>query len=492
MSITSIGINDDGFNISTGINLAYVDTSQPPSTYKYRILVELTYQTSLASIVLPTTKTISFSQQVNEDGNVIFNLSEIFQSIVTPQITPNSKEDAPTTSAPNQYSSIHTLPYKQSDASKIFSFGILGAEGGMNAFRGVAGYIDLKFWEYYSTTENGIPAKQGASTDKVMHMFWGRANESDGVVIDFDDYKLWDSGGKFLSSNHIEINGFPTIYLGKNDYHTIAFLNRNEINHLSQPYKFVVTYYNSADNPIGTLSMENLSASGGAYPSSPTTDPPIYEAFYLFMGCGLENLEKLDTSESAYTGDLPSEVVGGLDNIAYYYIRAQNSVSAQFSKIYRFNIVDYCDRYEQSRLAYMNRFGAWDYITLNKEKTSELKVKREYITKPLINQATSLAGYGDVYMEGSYPPEVAKQGKMTTLVRPEEKLTLFTDNLEDYEIEQIKDLMMSPQIHLLDGANAKALILETSSMKLKDEKNTGLYNYELRFAYASPKYRTTN
>jgi hypothetical protein len=44
---------------------------------------------------------------------------------------------------------------------------------------------------------------------------------------------------------------------------------------------------------------------------------------------------------------------------------------------------------------------------------------------------------------------------------------------------------------LLDGDNAKALILETSTMKLKREKNRGLFQYELKFSFANPKFRTT-
>ena len=139
----------------------------------------------------------------------------------------------------------------------------------------------------------------------------------------------------------------------------------------------------------------------------------------------------------------------------------------------------------------MNRFGAWEYITLNKEKTEELQVKREYITKPVYNQSTGLSTFSNTLIDSAYPLDVAKQGMMTTSVNPTESFTLFTDNLKDYQIEQIKDMMMSPQIHLLDGDNAKALILEKTTMKLKGEKNTGLYEYELKFKYANPKYSTT-
>jgi hypothetical protein len=158
---------------------------------------------------------------------------------------------------------------------------------------------------------------------------------------------------------------------------------------------------------------------------------------------------------------------------------------------YDFNIVEYCDKYEQSRLAFMNRFGAWEYMTLNKEKTEKLKVTRESINKPLINQSVTLGQFSVGTLGASYPSDVAKQGMMTTSVKAEESFTLFTDNLKDYQIEQIKDLMMSPQIHLLEGAKAKALMLETSDMKLKGDKNQGLFQYELKFKFASPKHRQT-
>ena len=276
MSINTIGINDSGFNISTGVNLVYIDPTQPADTYKYRILCELTYQTSLPTITTPNSKTISFTQQLNEQGNVIFNLAEIFQSIVTPQITAHSKTEI--AGVTNEYPSIHTLPYVNGGASRIFSWGIIGAEDGMSAFRGVAGYIDLKFWEFYSTTANGIPTKQGSSTDKVMYMFWGRANESDKVIIDFDDYKLEDSTKSLLSSNHVKVNSVPYIYLGKDDYHTIALLNRNKINVDAEPYKFIVKYYDSTPALLGTLEIQNTSASGGNYLlfKSPLQSPYIY------------------------------------------------------------------------------------------------------------------------------------------------------------------------------------------------------------------------
>ncbi len=78
---------------------------------------------------------------------------------------------------------------------------------------------------------------------------------------------------------------------------------------------------------------------------------------------------------------------------------------------------------------------------------------------------------------------------MATSVETRITTTMWTDNLEeDWQINQIRDLMMSPQIHLIDGEKAVALILENSKLQLKRE----IKQYELKFTFANPKFRTTS
>ncbi len=269
----------------------------------------------------------------------------------------------------------------------------------------------------------------------------------------------------------------------------MSFLNRCAINTNAEPSRIFVSYRDASGIPIGSLLILNQSASGGAYYT--TASDGEDESCILHFGVGLENLQKVDTSEASYIGDRPDDVTGGRDAIKSYQVNVKNASLSIVSETYIFEIVDYCDRYEQNRLAFLNRFGVWEYITLNKEVESNLKIKRETITKPLINQSTGTlpASLGGQFINSSYPLDVAKQGVMNTQINVEESLTLFTDNLKSYEIDMIKDMMMSEQIHLLDGDNAKALILENTSMRLKGDKNTGLYDYELKFKYASPKYR---
>ena len=498
MALT-IEMNDGGFNVSNGINVAYVTTTTT-GVYKFRFLLELTYNMTNGNALTPTTKTISFTQQQNQDGQAVFNLSEIYKSIVTPMNVAAKKSDSSGLASPTQYTSIHFMPFKNSGNSILFSWSILELSNGYEAFKGNANVMTLKFYEMYSTTADGIPVKQtaGTGTDvKTIFMLNGRGLESEGVIIDFSDYELTTFTKKLLSSNY-NIDTTPviptsTIEIGKNEYHTLALLNRCANNTSAEPYQIYVLYYPELNaggtslNAATPLVAINQSGSGGGYYSTATDG--VDESFILHFGAGLENLQKIDTSSSSYSGTLPDSVTGGRDAIKSYTIFVRDSVAGTKSLQYTFNIVNYCSRYEQSRLSYMNRFGVWEYITLNKERTEELNVSREYVTKPLVVQNVGLAPFVPEAINTAYPLDVAKQGKMTTSMKATETLTLFTDNLKDYQIEQIKDMMMSPQIHLLDGNNAKALILLTANMKLKGDKNRGLYSYELKFNYASPKNR---
>ena len=168
MALTVL-INDTNFNISTGQNIAYV-TTDTTGVFKFRFLMELTYK--IQGITTPLTKEISFTQQQNQDGQAVFNLSEIYKSIVTPQITPSLDSDAPTTTTASQKGNIHTLPNINGGVAKIFSPGLLENSTGYEAFKGVANVMTLKFYEMYATTAAGVPVKDVTTLKtKTMYMF---------------------------------------------------------------------------------------------------------------------------------------------------------------------------------------------------------------------------------------------------------------------------------------------------------------------------------
>ena len=491
MSI-AVGINSDDFNLSSNVNLAYVKVTKGAGTYNHKVLLELTYNNVNSGNATNNTKTISFASDLNGNDTAIFELSELYKSIVTPMIASDRPIDTELVAVPNSLGSIHTLPNTNTAFSLMFSWSILSVEG-FSSFRGNANVMTLKFYEMNSTSATGTPVKiPSTEVEKTIYMLYGRANESDPIQISWSDYKLTDNTKKLLSSNYNEVNGEQHIDIGLNDFHTISFLNICNVNLNAFPEKATFTYYNGSTN-LGELEILNQSSSGGAYNSDGTTAGLQKECFLLHMGAGLENLQRIDTNETAYTGTKPDDVSGGRSAITHYTLQISNTGNPDQlrSRIYKFNIKDYCNRYEQNRLSFMNRFGVWEYITLNKEKTSELKIEKNYMQmNPLQDIHAGFGQIGGGYLNQSYSPTLAKQGKRATSVSYDETFTLHTDYLEEYEIDMIQDLMMSPQIHLLDGENAKALILETSTMKLKSEKETGLFKYELKFSFALPKYKS--
>ena len=488
-----INLNDENFKLSTQKCPVYGSITPAVGTYNNKILLELTYYLWRFGVDPQNyqSKTISFAfDPLTSAGDVVFELSEIFKTIVTPMIM-TAKQKKLSFSINSSRESIHNLPvFVQTNETPIYSWSILSSNSNAD-FGGNGNVMDLKFYEMYSTTPTGIPVKDVSSEiSKKVFMMWGRANESDPVLMDFSEYKMDGVTKKFLSSNYNIVNGTAHIDIAKDELHTLAFLNRCEINNV-ETYQLDIDYYDSSDVNIGNMTLVNASGTGGYYNADHEADALQTEAFFLFVGAGLQNFENLNMTNANYTGVKPSSATGGIDAISYYTIQMKDPSLGAVSMLYRFNIKNYCDRYERTRLAFMNRYGAWEYMTFNKEKTSELQVEKTYTTKSQLDDITNFSAFDDAFLQGLYPKNVASAGKFARSVTSNETFTLHTDYLESYEIDMIKDLFMSPQIHLLEGAEAKGLILDTSTMKLKENKETGLFKYELKFSFAVPKYATT-
>lgn len=488
MSIV-VDLNNADFSLSSGVNLAYVNVSKVAGTYNHKVLLELTYVDYGATS--PSTKTISFANSLDNSDNVLFDLTTIYETIVTPMIASAKGLDDDGFALMETIGSIHNMPNEITATTPLFCRSNLEFSG-YSSFRGNGNYLTLKFYEMNSSTATGTPVKD-ASTEVVKNVFlmYGRANDDDPVQIEWTDYKLTGNTKKLLNSNYYEINGQPNIDIRLNDFHTCAFFNMCNVNQGARPQKLVFNYFNGSTQ-LGQLEALNLSGSGGGYDSDPTATGLQSTLFILHFGCGLENLQRLDMTESEYSGTKPDDVSGGRSAITHYtmkVVQVSTPSDLEKSKTYKFNIKNYCDRYEQTRLAFLNRFGVWEYYTFNKAKTSELKVEKQTMDMSKFTRQPNFGSVGG-FLNSAYSPDLAKQGTRITSMNYDETFTLFTDYLEDYELEIMKDIMMSPQIHMLEGTTAKALILDNTSMTLKGEKETGLYKYEFKFKYALPKHKS--
>ena len=483
--------------ISTGMNTIVASTTTS-GVFKFRYHLRVEYWVSGELL----TKAFALTQPKNSSGYGVFNMSEIYKNIVTPMITSSALKDQKSTTDPSEVFPIHNIPFLHTDSGTtyqyLYSRPYMESAEGWDAFQGHCNKALLTFNEMYSTTANGIPTIQGTAVTKSQYVYWGRGERGEGTYNLLSDYFLIDNT-KYLLTNNYKWDSTIARFIGnvgREQHMTMAFVNGHlqvAGNTGADTYGMQFKYYDSSGTQIGALFCRNEAISGGKYGGTDGFSN-TGRSFFLTIGSGLKNLDEIDTSLSSYTGLTPdnAETASG-SSIAYYEMYMMDSTSAIISSVYRFNVTTPCDRYDETRLAYMNRWGCWEYINLNKKRKETYSVKRDTINKPIIHGNVPDGTTDGTIVYNTYPDNVAHQGAMVTSVSVEDDLSLFTQNLDDSELDRINDLILSPQIHMNEKNNDNwvALVCKTSKIKTKVKGDNNLYSYELKFKFAEPKYRTT-
>ena len=131
-----------------------------------------------------------------------------------------------------------------------------------------------------------------------------------------------------------------------------------------------------------------------------------------------------------------------LADISYYTLQAFDSAGTPnaISQLYTINII--CDSskgYEAIRLAWLNKFGVWDYYTFTMKSIKGLTTNRTTYTQ--------LDGtWNDEY----YDPYSYKGGQKNFTINAKEKITLNTDFLNnDEESIWMEQLINSNQVYII-------------------------------------------
>jgi hypothetical protein len=126
-------------------------------------------------------------------------------------------------------------------------------------------------------------------------------------------------------------------------------------------------------------------------------------------------------------------------------------------------------KYNPVRIDYINKYGAWDFITLFKARTENWEVKnKEYQLLPDDVNYNPLRGESKAF---NYE---AKQS-----------IKVNTGWVEEYYNEMIKDLMTSETILLYDFETSftKPVKLKTMTTDLKTSLQDKMINYQIEFEY---------
>lgn len=143
--------------------------------------------------------------------------------------------------------------------------------------------------------------------------------------------------------------------------------------------------------------------------------------------------------------------------------------------IWHYNYI--CEpKYTPIILNYINKNGHWDSFVFQKKSSISVNGTAENY------QNNHLWPYGDTPAGAMY--DTSKGMNRTYNVNAQEMLTLNTDWLEDYENEQVKDILASERLFIQVGGQDLAVVLENRYVEMMSKLNDKLIRYTMTFKRA--------
>ena len=138
-----------------------------------------------------------------------------------------------------------------------------------------------------------------------------------------------------------------------------------------------------------------------------------------------------------------------------------------------------CNKYDANKLLYLNKLGAKVYFPFNLKFTDNISSTSTGYTRSLINYST-LSDYSGLHT------------KVKSIKDTKQMISLNTDWLSEYYVQQIEELLLSEYVWLQKAVgNAQPVNITTSKMLKKNHLNDKLINYTVEVEAASEYIQTT-
>ena len=261
---------------------------------------------------------------------------------------------------------------------------------------------------------------------------------------------------------------------------TIAFINDGLITDGDVIVKMAIEYYNSAGAQIGaTKFFTNDTGSGGKATADDVKNSLLY------FGCGTANLQNQvdepdnqpsDFADWAYYLIYGADGSGGQKTDKYYFYRygaTRTGVDDRHQS---------CTRYDNVRLAWRNRLGAWDYMNFRGKSTESVDITR--------SDAGSVPGTWD---SATFTYNNWDRGKKTLYTEAMRKLTINSDWLNEDEGIWLEELFTSTNVQILADNNVvyPVVITDKRYTKKTSVNNKIKIQYTVNLEYAN-KVRTNS
>ena len=383
----------------------------------------------------------------NQSNVGVFDISHILKTYVETQLT-------------NQNSTSYS----------IHSLGIIETGKPFSQNRGQCAKVEVKAFYEVATSATTSPVLSSQQANAISYYipattpFTKTASNVGGLDVNGSNFPLQffmnsasaeDSYGFFTNAPLVQfVRGSSTS--GDNlDQLTICFKQGNSASSslITQGEKLehmAIQYYNSAGTLIAGTSggatahfFANSNANGGATASQSDT---VEEAI-LYFGCGTKNLETQDDQTNARPSNF--------SNWAYYKIFGCTSadITDRCTKEYYFyrygasrtGIDDRhqsCTRYDNIRLTWRNRLGAWDYMNFRGKSIKTLSIDS--------SEMESVAGNWDTATEDTFNYNNWDRGKKTLFKTATRKIQINSDLLNEDEAVWLEELFTSDNVQILD------------------------------------------
>jgi len=256
-----------------------------------------------------------------------------------------------------------------------------------------------------------------------------------------------------------------------------------------------IQYFNENGNQIaGTTGGDlihffiNSVANGGSTAAESTS----VDRSILYFGCGTKNLETQNLT--------PKGRPSNFSNWAYYRICGTTTADitsnqpdtrcTKFYTFYRYGVsrtgIDdrhqSCTRYDNIRLAWRNRLGAWDYMNFRNKSIESVDITSE--------EMESVPGTWD---SSTFSYNNWDRGKETLFTEATRKLVINSDYLNEDEAIWLEELFTSTDIQIIDDNSAVyPVIITNKTYTKKTSVNDKIkIQYTINLEYAN-KVRTNS
>tara|TARA_R110002074_G_scaffold68162_2_gene159906 strand:- start:7629 stop:9041 length:1413 start_codon:yes stop_codon:yes gene_type:complete len=261
---------------------------------------------------------------------------------------------------------------------------------------------------------------------------------------------------------------------------TIAFIQRGLVTSSTVMYKIIVEFFTAAGASINATNMICTTSVGGKATADDVKNSLIY------FGCGTSNLESFNN------GGTNLQRPSNNTDWAYYTIQATTSGDSALTQKYYFyrygsgaSVDDRhqsCTRYDNTRLAWRNRLGAWDYMNFRGKSTESVSITK--------SESAKIPGtWGDL----TFTYDNWDRGRKTLYTEATRKLTINSDWLNPDEGAWLEELFTSTNVQILDDSNiVYPVILTNKAYTKKTSVNNKIkIQYTINLEYAN-KVRTNS